>query len=88
MVPGSRSSTRASRKCGKYNARKTAEKWSEYFKCPPTQIGVGSIIYWANELSLGWAEEYWRKVEEIFTTPNDPETVRRQIAWMKEHVWK
>jgi hypothetical protein len=77
-----------SQKCGKYDARKTAEKWAEYFKCPPTQIGVGSIIYWANKLSPKWAEEYWRKVEEIFTTPNDPETVRRQIAWMKKNVWK
>jgi hypothetical protein len=77
-----------SQKCGKYNARKTAEKWAEYFKYPPTQIGVGSIIHWANKLSPGWAEEYWRQIELSVTTPNDPETVRGQIAWMKEHVWK
>jgi hypothetical protein len=57
-----------SRKSLKYNARKTAEKWSEFSKYPPDRIGVGSIIHWANELSPGWAEEYWRKVEEIFVT--------------------
>jgi hypothetical protein len=77
-----------SRKSLKYNAHKTREKWAEYSKYPPDRIGIGSIIRWANKLSPGWAEEYWRKVEEIFTTPNDPETRRLQIAWMKEHVWK
>ena len=57
-----------SRKSLKYNAHKTREKWADYFKYPPTEIGIGSIIYWANTLSPGWAEEYWRKVEEIFVT--------------------
>lgn len=77
-----------SKKSVKYNAQETREKWLEYSKYPPDRIGVGSIIRWANKLSPGWAEEYWRKVEEIFVTPNDPKTRRRQIAWMKEHVWK
>jgi Bifunctional DNA primase/polymerase, N-terminal/Primase C terminal 2 (PriCT-2) len=77
-----------SRKSLKYNEHKTREKWLEYSKYPPDRIGIGSILHWANELSPGWADEYWRKVEEIFTRPNDPETRQRQIAWMKEHVWK
>lgn len=77
-----------SRKSSKYSARQTCEKWLEYSNYPPDRIGVGSIIHWANELSPGWAEEYWRKVEQICITPNDSETVRGQIAWMKEHVWK
>lgn len=75
-------------KSSKYSARQTRDKWLEYSMYPPDRIGVGSIIRWANELSPGWAEKYWREVEEIFTRPNDPETRRRQIAWMKEHVWK
>jgi hypothetical protein len=57
-----------SKTCVKYNARRTREKWLEYSKYPPDRIGIGSIIHWANELSPGWAEEYWRKVEEIFVT--------------------
>jgi hypothetical protein len=77
-----------SRKSSKYSARETEDKWLEYSKYPPDKIGVGSIIHWANELAPGWAEKHWREVEEIFTRRNDPETRGRQIAWMKEHVWK
>jgi hypothetical protein len=79
-----------SRKSVKYNAHKTREKWLEYSKYPPDRIGVKSIVYWANRLSPGWAEKYG-EVKEFVTFQNrkrDPETRRRQIAWMKEHVWK
>ena len=83
---------RWSKKSLKYNAHNTREKWLEYSKYPPDRIGVGSIIRWANKLAPGWDEKYWREVEDIFVTfqnrKRDPETRRRQIVWMKGHVWK
>ena len=36
----------------------TVERWRHYFKSPPTKIGAGSIIHWANRTSPGWREAY------------------------------
>jgi hypothetical protein len=47
-----------SKKSPKYMARTTAEKWAAFFKCPPNQIGVGTIFYLADEASPDWRDEY------------------------------
>jgi hypothetical protein len=77
-----------SQKSAKYDARVTAEKWAQYFRCPPNRIGAGSLFHWANTISPGWSDAFWRQVEETFIAHPDPETRLKQIAWMQEHVWK
>ena len=36
-----------SQKSSKYNAQNTANKWAEFFRYPPTDIGAGTIFYMA-----------------------------------------
>jgi hypothetical protein len=45
------------RKSKKYHGG-TVERWRHYFKSPPSKLGAGSIIYWANKASPGWREAY------------------------------
>ena len=53
-----------SQKSSKYNARNTTEKWRAYFSSPPTEIGAGSLIMWANDADPGWRKAYRAKVDE------------------------
>lgn len=46
-----------SRKSGKYNERTTKMKWRLYKTSPPTQIGVGTLFYLADEADPSWREE-------------------------------
>ncbi len=63
------------------------ERWNHYFKSPPTVIGAGSILKWANEASPGWDREYLRKLEDGLFTPNDEATERKQAEWLEKNVW-
>jgi len=45
------------RKSKKYHGG-TKEQWKNYRKYPPSNIGAGSIIRWANKASPGWREAY------------------------------
>jgi hypothetical protein len=45
------------RKSKKYHGG-TKERWNNYRKYPPSNIGAGSIIHWANKASPGWREAY------------------------------
>jgi len=45
------------RKSKKYHGG-TVKRWRHYFKSPPSRIGAGSIIHWANEASPGWWAQY------------------------------
>jgi hypothetical protein len=47
-----------SKKSRKYNAETTRKRWNHFFTSPPTKIGAGSIIYWANEDCPGWRIAY------------------------------
>ena len=38
----------------KYDEQGTNAKWAAYKTCPPTEISVGSIFYWANKASPDW----------------------------------
>jgi putative DNA primase/helicase len=76
-----------SKKSEKYNARTTSEKWSQYFKAPPTRIGIGTLFHLANKASPGWDAAYQRKVEDRVNTRSDAATTKRQIEWLKKNVW-
>ena len=41
-----------------YNADDTAAKWEWLEKCPPTEIGVGTIFYLADKASPMWRRDY------------------------------
>jgi hypothetical protein len=45
------------RKSKKYHGG-TIERWRHYFKSPPSKLGAGSIIHWANKASPGWRDAY------------------------------
>jgi hypothetical protein len=45
------------RKSKKYHGG-TVERWNNYRKYPPSNIGAGSIIRWANQASPGWRDAY------------------------------
>ena len=45
------------RKSKKYHGG-TRKRWKNYFKHPPSQIGAGSIIHWANKASPGWRRQF------------------------------
>ena len=47
-----------SEKCGKYNARNTAEKWSHYFASPPTSIGFGTLAHFARKADPCWRDAH------------------------------
>jgi hypothetical protein len=46
-----------SQKSDKYDAEYTADKWRKYHSSPPTQIGFGSLQYWADEAAAGGGEQ-------------------------------
>jgi Primase C terminal 2 (PriCT-2) len=37
------------------------KRWHHYFRCPPTEIGAGSIFHWANQAKPEWRSEYEAK---------------------------
>jgi hypothetical protein len=41
-----------------YNADDTAAKWEWLEKCPPTEIGAGTIFYLADQASPSWRRDY------------------------------
>lgn len=59
----------------KYNAQRTDDKWAAYQSCPPTEIGVGSIFYWANEASPGWDDE------QADDQLGEDDEARRRLLW-------
>jgi hypothetical protein len=61
----------------KYNQDNTAQKWEALHDCPPTQIGFGSLVYWADEADPNWRNRYYeqqaikQQYAEPTTTPVD-----------------
>jgi predicted P-loop ATPase len=43
-----------SMKSKKFNLDVTEDRWKEFHKSPPSDIGAGSIFHWANEAMPGW----------------------------------
>jgi hypothetical protein len=43
-----------SRKSSKYNAQTTAKRWEEISRSPPTLVGMGTLVYLADQASANW----------------------------------
>jgi hypothetical protein len=43
-----------SQKSSKYDPTATRARWNHYKTSPPSQLGIGSLIYWAREAAPGW----------------------------------
>jgi hypothetical protein len=55
-----------SKKSEKYGGLTTVEeRWNSYFRCPPNEIGVGTIIYEANGIKPWWRNAYDDEVERV-----------------------
>src|SRR5215831_3081267 len=59
---------RWSQRSAKYNARTTRARWQHYFRSPPERIGIGSLIYRANQAVPDWHERLdkalWERLEQ------------------------
>ena len=53
-----------SQKADKYNASYTAKQWNKYERCPPSEIGAGSIYFWADNAHPNWRRDI-RRAEQI-----------------------
>jgi hypothetical protein len=38
----------------KFDLDRTKDRWNEFHKSPPSEIGAGSIFFWADEAAPGW----------------------------------
>jgi hypothetical protein len=48
---------------GRFNLRAAQRQWLHYFKCPPDRIGLGTLIFLANQVDPDWRDrlsEFWR----------------------------
>jgi hypothetical protein len=45
-----------SQKSSKYDNQTTLKKWLAYFTSPPTRIGFGSLVYWADQADPDWRD--------------------------------
>jgi primase-like protein len=48
-----------SQKWIKYDADGTLKAWQEINRSPPTEIGVGTLFYEADQASPGWHRRYY-----------------------------
>lgn len=46
-----------SMKAKKFDLDVTKDRWKEFHKSPPSEIGAGSIFFWADEASPGWRDQ-------------------------------
>jgi hypothetical protein len=62
-----------SHKSNKYDARYTAKRWKEISHCPPDRIGMGTLIFLANQTNSGWRDAYEAAaIDQVMgTTSND-----------------
>jgi putative DNA primase/helicase len=82
------------RKSKKYHGG-TKERWNNYKKYPPTSIGAGSIIRWANEAQPDWRRQFEdaqadahirasaRLAGELILSPGTPMHSARKIVARK-----
>jgi Primase C terminal 2 (PriCT-2)/RepB DNA-primase from phage plasmid len=54
-------------KSSKYNARRTRNVWKGYHRSPPDQIGLGALIFLANEKDPDWRERMMAEVAVVMT---------------------
>jgi hypothetical protein len=50
------------RRSGKYNARTTRQRWAAIGRCPPNDLGYGTLEYRANRADPNWWNEFEREV--------------------------
>jgi hypothetical protein len=54
-----------SQKSSKYTAANTLAKWQAFGRCPPNEIGAGSIFHWADQAVPGWQGRQFYDAEVI-----------------------
>jgi hypothetical protein len=54
-----------SQRSRKYNPTHTRDKWKAFYKCPPREIGAGTIFYLAEEAVPNWRERMYHDREVI-----------------------
>src|SRR5262245_16576327 len=75
----------------KYNAEKTIQKWEALHGCPPTQIGFGSLAFWADQADPDWRAPSLFALQQPTETPVPAPTIINIGAWddqpMPEQEW-
>jgi hypothetical protein len=69
-----------SRKSKKYDAARTTERWQHYRRSPPERIGVGTLIWHANQAEPGWREDLRknREADEQYGTDDSQQKSEEQ----------
>jgi hypothetical protein len=57
-------------KSGKYNARATQQRWAALHRCPPNNIGYGTLMYLATRANPNWLAEFDRELMETMRQTN------------------
>lgn len=70
------------RKSKKYHGG-TVARWKHYFKSPPSKIGAGSIIRWANEAQPDWQNKYCDALMQRFILPGGNLEFLLKKEWSK-----
>ena len=73
-----------SMKSGKYNKAKTNTAWRGYCKSPPTRIGMGTLVYLANQADPTWRARY--KAERLAKDSPAEETFNNLPADLKKMI--
>jgi hypothetical protein len=63
-----------SRRSTNYDADAVLERWDSYSRCPPTDLGVGTIIYEANGAWPPWRNKYDDDIEKSIAKSNREST--------------
>jgi Bifunctional DNA primase/polymerase, N-terminal/Primase C terminal 2 (PriCT-2) len=71
------------RKSKKYHGG-TVERWNNYRKYPPSNIGAGSIIRWANQASPGWRRQFEDAQADAHIRASQEVAVARLLALAKK----
>jgi Primase C terminal 2 (PriCT-2)/RepB DNA-primase from phage plasmid len=56
-----------SAKSSKYNARRTAKVWSGYFRSKPHSLGLGTLIFLADQAAPDWRDKLMAEITEVMS---------------------
>lgn len=69
-----------SQKSGKYDQKRTAEKWHKYFSSRPTTIGAGTLFYIAEEARPGWDDDL--ETDDVAALITDFQEKMQTAGWV------
>jgi hypothetical protein len=60
------------KRSGKYIERKARARWLHYSRSPPTELGIGTLIFYAKLIEPGWWERVLEELSDFSDLPTVP----------------